>query len=106
MEMLHHIFNKQCDLEARMDKIEENMIQKPDMLTHHKAVRKTKVLNKKVHQIICKISGETGEDLHNELNDILPMMSIDAVFDMEEKLHDTTYQDAVVSILLSVYYIK
>ncbi|XP_017494856.1 PREDICTED: uncharacterized protein LOC108382993 [Rhagoletis zephyria] len=83
MEMLHHIFSKQCDLEARMDKIEENMIQKPDMLAHHKAVRETKVLTKKVHQIICKISGETGEDLHNELNDILPMMSIDAVFDME-----------------------
>lgn len=79
------------------------MIPKTDVLAHHKTLRESKVLAKKVHQIICKISGETGDDLHTELAEILPLMSIDAVFDVEEKLQDKIFEDAVVSINSPIY---
>lgn len=73
------------------------ILDKNDMMAHHKVVRESRVLIKKVHQSVCRITGESCEDLHTELAVLMPMQTLDAIFDLEEKLVEKSYEDAMVS---------
>ncbi|XP_049303597.1 uncharacterized protein LOC115066672 isoform X2 [Bactrocera dorsalis] len=102
MAKLDLILEKQLNLESRLDKLEENIINKTDVMAHHKIVRETKVLLKKVQQTVCRISGESCEDFHTELAVLMPMQTLDAVFDLEEKILEKNYEDAVITYLFTL----
>ncbi|XP_017462379.1 PREDICTED: uncharacterized protein LOC108355754 [Rhagoletis zephyria] len=102
MNMLEIILQKQTNLETRLDSLEGKMLDKTDVMAHHKVVRESRVLIKKVHQSVCRISGESCEDLHTELAVLMPMQSLDAVFDLEEKLIEKNYEDAMISYLFTL----
>ncbi|XP_050334314.1 uncharacterized protein LOC126761925 [Bactrocera neohumeralis] len=78
------------------------IINKTDVTAHHKIVRETKVLVKKVQQTVCRISGESSEDFHTELAVLMPMQTLDAVFDLEEKILEKNYEDAVITYLFTL----
>ncbi|XP_017469658.1 PREDICTED: uncharacterized protein LOC108361534 [Rhagoletis zephyria] len=61
MDMLEIILQKQTNLETRLDSLEGKMLDKTDVMAHHKVVRESRVLIKKVHQSVCRISGETAK---------------------------------------------
>ncbi|XP_039964248.1 uncharacterized protein LOC120777164 [Bactrocera tryoni] len=78
------------------------IINKTDVMAHHKIVRETKVLVKKVQQTVCRISGESCEDFHTELAVLMPMQTLDAFFDLEEKILEKNYEDAVITYLFTL----
>ncbi|XP_067622571.1 uncharacterized protein [Eurosta solidaginis] len=64
-------------------------------MAHQKVVRETKVLIKRVHKMVSRITGESGDNLHTDIAEMLPMKTLDAVFDFEEKMEDKNFEDAV-----------
>ncbi|XP_067646084.1 uncharacterized protein [Eurosta solidaginis] len=91
MAMLRLILEKQTNIERRLESLEEN-----------KVVRESKVLVKRVHKMVCRITGESGEDIHADLAVMLPMKSIDTLFDFEEKILEKNFEDAVITYFFSL----
>ncbi|XP_067613499.1 uncharacterized protein [Eurosta solidaginis] len=102
MAMLRLILEKQTNIERRLESLEENAIPKTDVMAHQKVVRESKVLVKRVHKMVCRITGESGEDIHADLAVMLPMKSIDALFDFEEKILEKNFEDAVITYFFSL----
>ncbi|XP_067635652.1 uncharacterized protein [Eurosta solidaginis] len=103
MGMLRLILEKQTIIERRLESLEENAIPKTDVMAHQKVVRESKVLVKRVHKMVCRITGESGEDIHADLAVMLPMKSsIDALFDFEEKILEKNFEDAVITYFFSL----
>ncbi|XP_067635216.1 uncharacterized protein [Eurosta solidaginis] len=95
MAILQTILQKHIDLEFRLTKIVEKL---PE-LAQHKVMRDSKVLIKKTHKIVCRISGETENDTHTELSIVMPLTSLDSVYDIEKKLDSDDYQESMKSYI-------
>ncbi|XP_067621619.1 uncharacterized protein [Eurosta solidaginis] len=70
-----------------------------ELMAQHKVVRDSKVLIKKTHKIVCRISGETENDTHTELSIVMPLTSLDSVYDIEKKLDSDDYQESMKSYI-------
>ncbi|XP_067622263.1 uncharacterized protein [Eurosta solidaginis] len=78
------------------------IIPKTDVMAHQKVVRETKVLIKRVHKMVSRITGESGDNLHTDIAEMLPMKTLDAVFDFEEKMEDKNFEDAVITYFFAL----
>ncbi|XP_067638514.1 uncharacterized protein [Eurosta solidaginis] len=78
------------------------IISKTDIMAHQKVVRETKVLIKRVHKMVARITGESGDNLHTDIAEMLPMKTLDAVFDFEEKMEDKNFEDVVITYFFAV----
>ncbi|XP_067633235.1 uncharacterized protein [Eurosta solidaginis] len=54
---------------------------------------------KKTHKIVCRISGEMENDTHTELSIVMPLTSLDSVYDIEKKLDSDDYQESMKSYI-------
>ncbi|XP_067637461.1 uncharacterized protein [Eurosta solidaginis] len=72
------------------------IIPKTDVMAHQKVVRETKVLIK------SRITGESGDNLHTDIAEMLPMKTLDVVFDFEEKMEGKNFEDAVITYFFAL----
>ncbi|XP_067615459.1 uncharacterized protein [Eurosta solidaginis] len=99
MAILQTILQKHIDLEFRLTKIEEKLPELAEVMAIYKVMRDSKVLIKKTHKIVCRISGETENDTHTELSIVMPLTSLDSVYDIEKKLDSDDYQESMKSYI-------
>ncbi|XP_067625426.1 uncharacterized protein [Eurosta solidaginis] len=99
MAILQTILQKNIDLEFRLTKIEEKLPELAEVMAIYKVMRDSKVLIKKTHKIVCRISGETENDTHTELSIVMPLTSLDSVYDIEKKLDSDDYQESMKSYI-------
>ncbi|XP_067622745.1 uncharacterized protein [Eurosta solidaginis] len=90
MAILQTILQKHIDLEFRLTKIEEKLPELAEVMAQHW---------KKTHKIVCRISGEMENDTHTELSIVMPLTSLDSVYDIEKKLDSDYYQEAMKSYI-------
>ncbi|XP_036339741.1 uncharacterized protein LOC118749058 [Rhagoletis pomonella] len=102
MQVLELILQKQNDFEARMDRLEERIPEKHEVMAQHKVMRESKVLIKRVHKLVCRISGEAENDMHTEFASLMPFTTIESIFDMEEKLKAAEYEEAMKTYLFTL----
>lgn len=50
----------------------------------------------KVHQSFCRINGGAATEFQLEISDVLPLKTIDSLFDVEEKLQNNEYKEEMV----------
>lgn len=75
------------------------VFQMPDrceVVAQQKTLRECKVLIKKVHQSFCRINGGAATEFQLEISDVLPLKTIDSLFDVEEKLQNNEYKEEMV----------
>ncbi|XP_067642606.1 uncharacterized protein [Eurosta solidaginis] len=99
MAILQTILQKHKDLESRLTKIEEKLPELAEVMAQRKVMCEAKVLIKKTHKIVCRISGEMENDTHTELSIVMPLTSLDSVYDIEKKLDSNDYQESVKSYI-------
>ncbi|XP_017468437.1 PREDICTED: uncharacterized protein LOC108360597 [Rhagoletis zephyria] len=88
--------SKEAKVDDLQKKITENMPDRCEGVAQQKTLRECKVLIKKVHQSFCRINGGAVTELQLEISDVLPLKTIDALFDVEEKLQSNEYKEEMV----------
>ncbi|XP_067638250.1 uncharacterized protein [Eurosta solidaginis] len=73
----------------------QNSIGGTELAAQYKAMRDSKVLIKKTHKIVCLISGEMENDTHTELSIVMPLTSLDSVYDID-------YQESMKSYIFTL----
>ncbi|XP_036342434.1 uncharacterized protein LOC118751729 [Rhagoletis pomonella] len=94
--------SKEAKVDDLQKKITENMPDRCEGVAQQKTLRECKVLIKKVHQSFCRINGGAVTELQLEISDVLPLKTIDALFDVEEKLQSNEYKEEMISYIFTL----
>ncbi|XP_050339138.1 uncharacterized protein LOC126765574 [Bactrocera neohumeralis] len=106
--MLKTISTQLQELSSRVDHMErkkdrflkENIIQKSEEMAQQKTVRECKVLIRKVHQSVCRLTGEEIDNTQTEIASTLPLITLAAALEMEEKLKCEEFATATKQFVL------
>ncbi|XP_049314487.1 uncharacterized protein LOC125778907 [Bactrocera dorsalis] len=86
-KQLDDLTTRVCDLETKIDKhLKENIIHKSEEMAQQKTVRECKVLIRKIHQSVCRMTGEDVDNVQTEIASTLPLNTLAAALEMDEKL--------------------
>ncbi|XP_054084157.1 uncharacterized protein LOC128920552 [Zeugodacus cucurbitae] len=76
-----------CNLENKIDKhVKENIIHKSEEMAQQKTIRECKVLIRKIHQSVCRMTGEEVDNDQTEIASTLPLNTLASALEMDEKL--------------------
>ncbi|XP_049302121.1 uncharacterized protein LOC125775504 [Bactrocera dorsalis] len=91
------------NMERKMDSfLKENIIQKSEEMAQQKTVRKCKVLIRKVHQSVCRLTGEEIDNAQTEIASTLPLTTLAAALEIEEKLKFEEFATATKQFVLKM----
>lgn len=73
-------------------------------MAHHQTIRECKVVWTKVRHSVGRLTGEVENPIELEIAATLPISTIDAAFDVEEKLTSGEYAEAMVDFILFFFF--
>ncbi|XP_049306205.1 uncharacterized protein LOC125776706 isoform X2 [Bactrocera dorsalis] len=89
------------NMEKKMDSyVKENIIHKSEEMAQQKTVRECKVLIRKIHHSVCRLTGEEIDSMQTEVASTLPITTIAAAFEMDEKLKCEEFATATKQFIL------
>ncbi|XP_049306191.1 uncharacterized protein LOC125776697 isoform X4 [Bactrocera dorsalis] len=92
------------NMEKKMDSyMKENIIHKSEEMAQQKTVRECKVLIRKIHHSVCRLTGEEIDSMQTEVASTLPITTIAAALEMDEKLKCEEFATATRHIYIDEF---
>ncbi|XP_054745638.1 uncharacterized protein LOC129250015 isoform X1 [Anastrepha obliqua] len=99
MDQFFHFGKRLTNLENIFN---ENKIEASEQLTEFKTVRECKVLLRRIHHSVCKMTGEEVDEIQTEISSTLPLQTVAAAEEFEKKLLQQEYVEAMKTLLLKI----
>ncbi|XP_053968223.1 uncharacterized protein LOC128870482 [Anastrepha ludens] len=99
MDQFFHFGKRLTNLENIFN---ENKIEASEQLTQFKTVRECKVLLRRIHHSVCKMTGEEVDEIQTEISSTLPLQTLAAAEEFEKKLLQQQYLEAMKTLLLKI----
>ncbi|XP_036320779.1 uncharacterized protein LOC118735229 [Rhagoletis pomonella] len=93
LRLLKEVVQKQNQLEQRLN---NEMVTKAEFAAHNKMLCEMKVATKKIEVCFCKMTGEGSDSIMDAIASMVPMTTMAAVLEVEEKWADPNYTQAMV----------
>ncbi|XP_036339086.1 uncharacterized protein LOC118748624 [Rhagoletis pomonella] len=84
-----------CRLDILEKAVKENALDRGVLMAQNQNVRECKAVLTKVHHSVSRLTGEVEDRTQIEIAS-LPMVSVDAAYEVEEKLKAKEYAEAMV----------
>ncbi|XP_039969555.1 FERM domain-containing protein 4B isoform X3 [Bactrocera tryoni] len=98
---LEELSSRVGNMEKKMDSsLKENIIHKSEEMAQQKIVHECKVLIRKVHQLVCRLTGQEIDNTQTKIAFILPLTTLSAALKMGERLKSEEFAKATVKFIL------
>ncbi|XP_017467478.1 PREDICTED: uncharacterized protein LOC108359912 [Rhagoletis zephyria] len=105
-DLLAKILETQNEMMCRLDILEkavkENALDRGVLMAQNQNVRECKAVLTKVHHSVSRLTGEVEDRTQIEIAASLPMVSVDAAYEVEEKLKAKEYAEAMKIYLYQI----
>ncbi|XP_037806688.1 uncharacterized protein LOC119600508 isoform X2 [Lucilia sericata] len=93
------IVANQQQIANKLEDIETSIMSKPEMMAQSRVLVQRQVAIKKVNKSVCPMTDEINEKTLNELDNMLPMATLEAVEELEEKLSNRKFAQTMKTYL-------
>ncbi|KAI8120642.1 hypothetical protein CVS40_8161 [Lucilia cuprina] len=91
------IVSNQQEIANKLEKLETSILSKPEALAQSKLLMECKVAIKNVESSVCRMTGEKQDKLLDEVASMLPLKSVEAEGEVEQKIESPEFCQAMIT---------